>query len=234
MIVSSNGNLGGITGYNAPTGAMERCASGNWLLVNKSAGIGVGTGGIIGMNETEKELRYLFNQSFVGRQLVSDRSDRFAGGIIGTQSNKTTENWTSTATTPTIRVALSASGRATAARLKAAATTACSRRRSRAAGSARPAASSRSSITPLPIRISTFSPVRTTAVSISAAAPTATVRTTAPVFSATSPRTTARTAPTRRHSPSTLRTVSTVRASRSTLRPWRPVSSASFRPITRM
>lgn len=94
MIVSSNGNLGGITGYNAPTGAMERCASGNWLLVNKSAGIGVGTGGIIGMNETEKELRYLFNQSFVGRQLVSDRSDRFAGGIIGTQSNKTTENWT--------------------------------------------------------------------------------------------------------------------------------------------
>ena len=33
MIVSSNGNLGGITGYNAPTGAMERCASGNWLLV---------------------------------------------------------------------------------------------------------------------------------------------------------------------------------------------------------
>lgn len=46
------------------------------------------------MNETEKELRYLFNQSFVGRQLVSDRSDRFAGGIIGTQSNKTTENWT--------------------------------------------------------------------------------------------------------------------------------------------
>ena len=94
MIVSSNGNLGGITGYNAPTGAMERCASGNWLLVNKSAGIGVGTGGIIDMNETEKELRYLFNQSFVGRQLVSDRSDRFAGGIIGTQSNKTTENWT--------------------------------------------------------------------------------------------------------------------------------------------
>ena len=94
MIVSSNGSLGGIAGYNAPTGAMERCASGNWLLVNKSSGIGVGTGGIIGMNETEKPLRYLLNQSFVGRQLSSDSSDRFAGGIIGTQSNKTTSNWT--------------------------------------------------------------------------------------------------------------------------------------------
>lgn len=94
MIVRSNGNIGGIAGYNSPTGSLERCASGNWLLVNKSAGIGVGTGGIIGMNETEKDLRYLFNQAFVGRQLSEGNSNRFAGGIIGTQSNKTTENWT--------------------------------------------------------------------------------------------------------------------------------------------
>ena len=54
IIVSSNGNLGGVAGYNAPTGELNRCVSGSWLLVNKSDGIGVGTGGIVGMNESEK------------------------------------------------------------------------------------------------------------------------------------------------------------------------------------
>ncbi len=69
IIVSSNGNLGGVAGYNAPTGELNRCVSGSWLLVNKSDGIGVGTGGIVGMNESEKDLSYLLNQAFVGRQL---------------------------------------------------------------------------------------------------------------------------------------------------------------------
>ena len=58
IIVSSNGNLGGVAGYNAPTGELNRCVSGSWLLVNKSDGIGVGTGGIVGMNESEKDLSY--------------------------------------------------------------------------------------------------------------------------------------------------------------------------------
>ncbi len=94
IIVSSNGNLGGVAGYNAPTGEMDRCVSGNWLLVNKSDGIGVGTGGIVGMNESEKDLSYLLNRAFVGRQLKSVNTNRFAGGIIGTQSNKTSNGWT--------------------------------------------------------------------------------------------------------------------------------------------
>ena len=94
IIVSSNGNLGGVAGYNAPTGELNRCVSGSWLLVNKSDGIGVGTGGIIGMNESEKDLSYLLNQAFVGRQLKQQNTSRFAGGIIGTQSNKTTSDWT--------------------------------------------------------------------------------------------------------------------------------------------
>lgn len=93
IIVSSNGNLGGVAGYNAPTGELNRCVSGSWLLVNKSDGIGVGTGGIVGMNESEKDLSYLLNQAFVGRQLKQQNTSRFAGGIIGTQSNKTTSDW---------------------------------------------------------------------------------------------------------------------------------------------
>lgn len=94
IIVSSNGNLGGVAGYNAPTGELNRCVSGSWLLVNKSDGIGVGTGGIVGMNESEKDLSFLLNHAFVGRQLKQQNTSRFAGGIIGTQSNKTTSDWT--------------------------------------------------------------------------------------------------------------------------------------------
>ena len=94
IIVSSNGNLGGVAGYNAPTGELNRCVSGRWLLVNKSDGIGVGTGGIVGMNESEKDLSFLLNRAFVGRQLKQQNTSRFAGGIIGTQSNKTTSDWT--------------------------------------------------------------------------------------------------------------------------------------------
>lgn len=94
IIVSSNGNLGGVAGYNAPTGELNRCVSGSWLLVNKSDGIGVGTGGIVGMNEGEKDLSYLLNQAFVGRQLANGATSRFAGGIIGTQTNQTTTDWT--------------------------------------------------------------------------------------------------------------------------------------------
>ena len=94
IIVSSNGNLGGVAGYNAPTGELSRCVSGSWLLVNKSDGIGVGTGGIVGMNESEKDLSFLLNRAFVGRQLKQQNTSRFAGGIIGTQSNKTTSDWT--------------------------------------------------------------------------------------------------------------------------------------------
>lgn len=50
----SNGNLGGITAYNSTTGSLNSCVSGKWFLNNKSEAIGVGTGGIIGMNESEK------------------------------------------------------------------------------------------------------------------------------------------------------------------------------------
>ena len=37
IIVSSNGNLGGVAGYNAPTGELNRCVSGSWLLASVSA-----------------------------------------------------------------------------------------------------------------------------------------------------------------------------------------------------
>lgn len=93
IIVTGNGSLGGIAGCNAPSGALDRCVSGNWLLVNRSDSISVGTGGIIGMNESEKDLSFLLNRAFVGRQLRSANTNRFAGGIIGTQTNRTTADW---------------------------------------------------------------------------------------------------------------------------------------------
>lgn len=94
LIMSTKGSLGGITAYNAPTGMLEYCAAGEWFLNNKSEDISVGTGGVIGMNETERDMKYLVNQAFVGRQLKTALTNRFAGGIIGNQNNSTTEGWT--------------------------------------------------------------------------------------------------------------------------------------------
>lgn len=92
--MEQNGNVGGITAYNAPTGQLEYCVSGDWFINNKSNAIGVGTGGIIGMNESENDLKYLVNAAFVGRQLQSGVTNRFAGGIIGNQNNSTKSGWT--------------------------------------------------------------------------------------------------------------------------------------------
>lgn len=102
LTMEVNGNLGGITAYNAPSGVVEYCATGNWYLNNKSSAIGVGTGGIIGMNESEKDLSFLLNRAFVGRQLSiyeggklsAGGTNRFAGGIIGNQNNTTKGGWT--------------------------------------------------------------------------------------------------------------------------------------------
>lgn len=94
LLMSNNGNLGGITAYNAPSAQVSFCATGNWYLNNKSEAIGVGTGGIIGMNESGKDQEFLLNQAFVGRQLQKSDTDRFAGGIIGNQNNITKSGWT--------------------------------------------------------------------------------------------------------------------------------------------
>lgn len=93
MYVETNGNLGGITAYNGTTGEMTGCVSGNWFLVNKSQAIGVGTGGVIGMNSSEKNLNGLINGAFVGRQLPNGVTNRFAGGIIGNQNNSSSSGW---------------------------------------------------------------------------------------------------------------------------------------------
>ncbi len=92
--MNTNGNVGGITAFNATTGALNSCVSGNWFLANNSEAIGVGTGGIIGMNESEKDLSFLVNGAFVGRKIKSAGTDRFAGGIIGNQNNSTSSDWT--------------------------------------------------------------------------------------------------------------------------------------------
>lgn len=93
LSMTSNGNLGGITAFNGTTGSVNKCVSGNWFLVNKSQALGVGTGGIIGMNESEKDSTYLINGAFVGRELSDKTENRFAGGIIGNQNNSTSSDW---------------------------------------------------------------------------------------------------------------------------------------------
>lgn len=93
LIMSTNGNIGGITAYNGTDGTVEKCVSGNWFINNKSEALSVGTGGIIGMNESEKDLSYLVNGAFVGRQIKSGTTNRFAGGIIGNQNNITSSDW---------------------------------------------------------------------------------------------------------------------------------------------
>ncbi len=94
IMMTTNGNLGGIAAYNSTEGSLTHCVSGKWFLNNKSEAIGVGTGGIIGMNESEKDLSYLVNGAFVGRQIASGSTNRFAGGIIGNQNNSTSSDWT--------------------------------------------------------------------------------------------------------------------------------------------
>lgn len=93
FLMITNGNIGGITAYNGTDGTVTKCVSGNWFLNNKSEAISVGTGGIIGMNESEKDLSYLVNGAFVGRQIKSGTTNRFAGGIIGNQNNITSSDW---------------------------------------------------------------------------------------------------------------------------------------------
>lgn len=94
LIMDTNGNLGGITAYNGISGRVSYCATGNWYLNNKSDAIGIGTGGIIGMNESEYGQSFLVNRAFVGRQISKQDTNRFAGGIIGNQNNTTKEGWT--------------------------------------------------------------------------------------------------------------------------------------------
>ena len=45
------------------------------------------------MNESEKDITGLVNAAFVGRQLASADTNRFAGGIIGNQNNSTSSDW---------------------------------------------------------------------------------------------------------------------------------------------
>ena len=92
VVVTPTTNGSGGTDYEVKLGD-KLDVGGNGTAVIDGTGdgkISVGTGGIIGMNESEKDLSFLLNRAFVGRQLRSANTNRFAGGIIGTQTNRTT------------------------------------------------------------------------------------------------------------------------------------------------
>lgn len=87
------GHAAGITGINAGTGTLSHCASGKWWVFNKSDDITATCGGVIGLNEAEGVLDYLLNQAYVFRETSTKQTDRFAGGIIGNQENRTNTAW---------------------------------------------------------------------------------------------------------------------------------------------
>lgn len=88
-----NGHAAGIAGINTRTGTLSYCASGKWWVYNKSDEIAATCGGVIGLNEAEGELKYLLNQAYVFRETSTAQTDRFAGGIISNQENRTTSTW---------------------------------------------------------------------------------------------------------------------------------------------
>ncbi|MCR5586068.1 MAG: hypothetical protein K6F77_00865 [Lachnospiraceae bacterium] len=92
---TGKGYIGGITGYNAQTGVIEESASGKWMVY--CTGVqdeNSYVGGVIGINETDKDLLCNINNAFVCRKQTSSITRMYAGGIMALQSNRTSSDWT--------------------------------------------------------------------------------------------------------------------------------------------
>ncbi|MBS7315662.1 MAG: discoidin domain-containing protein [Clostridiaceae bacterium] len=83
-----NGHVAGIAALNAPSGLLQKCATGRWYVLNNSTDPDSTGGGMIGLNEAERELTMLLNFADVQRSRVHT-----AGGVICRQENRTGGGW---------------------------------------------------------------------------------------------------------------------------------------------
>ena len=101
------GYLGGITGFNTDTGSLSETATGKWFVYCDNGDVdNAVVGGMIGQNESDRDMSNLLNCAAVRRfqrtknssddrnsGSNSDGGDVYVGGIIGVQQNRSGDSW---------------------------------------------------------------------------------------------------------------------------------------------
>ena len=101
------GYLGGITGFNTDTGSLSKTATGKWFVYCDNGDVdNAVVGGMIGQNESDRDMSNLLNCAAVRRfqrtknsgddrnsGSNSDGGDVYVGGIIGVQQNRSGDSW---------------------------------------------------------------------------------------------------------------------------------------------
>lgn len=107
------GYLGGVTGYNTDTGVLHDTATGKWFVYCDNGNVDNAViGGMIGQNESDKDMTYLLNCAAVrrfnrtkngtdGNDDIQNRSNQHVananvGGVIGVQQNRSGDRWSLT------------------------------------------------------------------------------------------------------------------------------------------
>lgn len=107
------GYLGGVTGYNTNTGVISETATGKWFVYCDNGNVDNAViGGMIGQNESDKDMTYLLNCAAVrrfnrkengtaGNDDTQNSSNQHVpnanvGGVIGVQQNRSGDRWSLT------------------------------------------------------------------------------------------------------------------------------------------
>lgn len=107
------GYLGGITGYNTDTGVLHDTATGKWFVYCDNGNVDNAViGGMIGQNESDKDMTNLLNCAAVrrfnrtvnntsGNDDIQNSSNQHVananvGGVIGVQQNRSSDRWSLT------------------------------------------------------------------------------------------------------------------------------------------
>ena len=102
-----NGYLGGIVGFNTPTGTLNNSANGKWIVYADNLDAKAAVGGVIGQNESDRDMKTVINCAAVRRFTRTingdaglDNKDRQSftryvqvGGLVGQQQNRTSDRW---------------------------------------------------------------------------------------------------------------------------------------------
>ena len=109
----SAGYLGGITGFNTDTGSLSKTATGKWFVYCDNGDVdNAAVGGMIGQNESDRNMSNLLNCAAVrrfyrfdntndddnkgNRQRLGPTQETSVGGVIGVQQNRTGDRWSLT------------------------------------------------------------------------------------------------------------------------------------------